>query len=54
MRGGGSVTLVRHNLSIIPLAKHNLEHDTLVSRVLPESIILYFSSINRQTLILGK
>ena len=51
---GGSVTLVRHNLSIIPLAEHNFEHGTLVSRVTPESIILYFSSINRQTLILGK
>ena len=25
---GGSVTLVRHNLSIIPLAEHNFEHGT--------------------------
>ena len=44
---GGRVTLIRHNLSIIPLSGHNFEHNTLVSRVTPESI-------NRQTLILGK
>ena len=47
---GGSVILVRHNLSIIPPVEHNFEHNTLVSRVMPESIILYFSSIIRQTL----
>ena len=47
---GGSVILVRHNLSIIPPVEHNFEHNTLVSRVTPESIILYFSSIIRQTL----
>ena len=53
-RGGGewygSVILVRHNLSIIPPVEHNFEHNTRVSRVTPESIILYFSSIIRQTL----
>ena len=56
MGGGwsGSVILVRHNLSIIPPVEHNFEHNTLVSRVTPESIILYFSSIIRQTLILVK
>ena len=48
---GGSVILVRHNLSIIPPVEHNFEHNTLVSRVTPESIILYFSSIIRQTLL---
>ena len=47
---GGSVILVRHNLRIIPPVEHNFEHNTLVSRVTPESIILYFSSIIRQTL----
>ena len=52
--GGGSVILVRHNLSIIPLAEHNFEHNTLALRVASESIILYFSSIIRQNLILGK
>ena len=36
---GGSVILVRHNLSIIPPVEHNFEHNTLVSRVMPESII---------------
>ena len=41
---------MRHNLSIIPPAEHKLEHNTLVSRVTPESIILYFLSIIRQTL----
>ena len=51
---GGSVILVRHNLSTIPLTEHNFEHNTLVSRVTPESIILYFSSIIRQNLNLGK
>ena len=52
MGGGwsGSVILVRHNLSIIPPVEHNFEHNTLVSRVTPESIILFFSSIIRQTL----
>ena len=39
-----------HNLSITPPAEHNFEHNTLVSRVTPESILLYFSSIMRQTL----
>ena len=47
---GGSVILVRHNLSIIPPVEYNFDHDTLVSRVTPESIILYFSNIIRQTL----
>ena len=46
--------LVRHNLSTIPLAEHNFEHNTLVSRMTSESIILYFSSIIRQNLNLGK
>ena len=50
MGGGGSVILVRHNLSIIPPVEHNLENNTLVSSVTPESIILYFFSIIRQTL----
>ena len=50
VRWSGSVILVRHNLSIIPPVKHNFEHNTLVSRVTPESIILHFSSIIRQTL----
>ena len=52
--GGGVemiVILVRHNLSIIPPVEHNFEHNTLVSRVTPESIILYFSSLIRQTLL---
>ena len=39
-----------HNLSIIPPAEHNFEHNTLVSWVTLEIIILYFSSIIRQTL----
>ena len=47
---GGSVILVRDNLRIIPPVELNFEHNTLVSRVTPESIILYFSSIIRQTL----
>ena len=47
---GGSVILVRHNFSFLPPAEHNFEHNTLFSRVTPESIILYFSSIVRQTL----
>ena len=38
------------NLSVIPPAEHYFEHNTLVSRVTPESIILYFSSIIQQTL----
>ena len=50
----GSIILVRHNLSIVPPAEHNFGHNTLVSRVTPESIILYFSSIIRQTLIPGQ
>ena len=50
---GGSVILVRHNLNIVPQAEHNFEHNTLVSQVTPESIILYFSSVIRQNLILG-
>ena len=37
---GRSVTLVWHNLRIILLAEHNFEHNTLVSRVMSESIIL--------------
>ena len=51
MGWGGSVISVRHNSSIIPPAEHNLEHtcNTLISWVMPESIILYFSSIIRQT-----
>ena len=47
--GGGVemiVILVRHNLSIIPPVEHNFEHNTLVSRVTPESIILYFFEHN--------
>ena len=52
-RGGGregrSVILVRHNLSIIPPAEHNSEHYTLVSRVMLESVMLYFLSIIRKT-----
>ena len=47
---GGSVILVRHNLSIIPPPEHNFERNTLVSRVTPENIMLYFMSIIRQTL----
>ena len=35
-------------------AEHNFEHNTLVSYVTPESIILYFTSIIRQTLKLGQ
>ena len=50
MEWGGSVILVRHNFSIIPPAEHNFEHNTLVSLVTPESTILNFSSIIRQTL----
>lgn len=46
----GSIILVRPNLSIIPPAEHNFERSSLVSRVTPESIILYFLSIIRQTL----
>ena len=42
---GGSVILVRHNLSIIPPTEHNFEHNTLVSWVTPEGVILYFSSV---------
>lgn len=38
------------NLSMITPAEHNFEHNTLVSRVTPKSIILYFTSIIRQTL----
>ena len=37
-------------LSIIPPSEHNFEYNTLVSRLTPESIILYFSSIIRETL----
>ena len=48
---GESAILVRHNLSIIPPAEHNFEHNTLVSQVTPDSIILYFSNIIRQTLL---
>ena len=48
--GAESVILVWHNSSIIPPAKHNFEHNTLVSWVMPESIILCFSSIIRQIL----
>ena len=36
--------------SIIPPAEHNLEHNTLFSRVTPRSTILDFKSIIRQTL----
>ena len=47
MAGGWGVRLisVRHNLSIIPPTGHNFKHNTLVSWVTPEGIILYFSSI---------
>ena len=37
---GGSVILIRHNLTIIPPAEQNVEYNTLVSRVMPESGIL--------------
>ena len=37
---GVSVTLIRHNLSIIPLARHNFEHNTLVSRVTSERTLI--------------
>ena len=47
---GESFILVRHNLSITPQADYNFEHNILVSGVIPESIIFYFSSIIRQTL----
>ena len=47
---GVSVILVGQNLIIIPPVKHNFDHNTLVSRVTPESIVLYFSSMIRQTL----
>ena len=43
---GGSVIFVRHNLSIIPPVEHNFEHNTLVLRVTPESIILIFFEHN--------
>ena len=36
----------RHNFSIIPPVEHNFEHNTLVSRVTPESLILYFFEHN--------
>ena len=39
-----------HNLSIISPAERNFEHNTLVSQVTPESIILYFTSKVQQTL----
>ena len=45
-----SVVLVQHNFGIIPSAEHNFEHNTLISRVTSESIILNFSSLIRQTL----
>ena len=35
-------------------AEHNFEHNTLVSRVTPESITLYFSSIIRETLLVSR
>ena len=47
---GGIVNLVRHNFNIVPPAEYNFEHNTFVSQVTPESIILYFSNIIRQTL----
>ena len=47
LQWGGNVILVRHNLSIIPPpVEHNFEQNTLVSRVTPESIILYFFEHN--------
>ena len=45
------VILVQHNFGIIPSAEHNFEHNTLISRVTSESIILNFSSLIRQTLL---
>ena len=52
LRGwSGSVILVQHNLSIISPVEHNFEHNTLVSRVTPKSITIYFSSIIQQTLV---
>ena len=47
---GGIVNLVRHNFNIVPPAEYNFEHNTFVSQVTPESIILYFWNIMRQTL----
>ena len=47
---GESAILIWHNSSIILPAEHNFEHNTLVSRVTPECILLYFSSIIRQSL----
>ena len=42
---GGSAILVQHNLSNLHTAELNFKHNTLVSQLTPESIILYFSSI---------
>ena len=44
---GWKCHLIPDNFSIIPPAEHNFEHNTQVSRVTPESIILYFLSIIR-------
>ena len=38
---GRSVILVWHNLSIIPPAEHNFEHNTLLSRVVPLLHVCY-------------
>ena len=49
--GWGRIIILVHsyfNFSIIPPAEHNFEHNTLVSRVTPKSIILYFLSVIRQ------
>ena len=35
--------------TIMPPAEHNFEHNTLASRMTPESTILFFSTIIRQT-----
>ena len=40
------VILVRHNLSIIPPVERKFKRNTLVSRVTPESLILYFFEHN--------
>ena len=37
-------------ISVI-LVRHNFEHNTLLSQVTPESIIIYFTSIIGQTLV---
>ena len=44
-----------NNLSIILPTKHNFEHNTLVSRVMPKRILIfYFLSINKKTLPMAR